>query len=105
MKPDILLMNIGQVATLQGHSNSPKTGEDMKELSIIEGGAIAIKEGIITAVGTTAEVLAHITEMPDLPPLEFPKMLATPGFIDSHTHHETCREDLHGDSCCRRGHS
>ncbi|MFW9960002.1 MAG: imidazolonepropionase [Candidatus Thorarchaeota archaeon] len=86
MKPDILLMNIGQVATLQGHSNSPKIGEDMKELAIIEGGAIAIKEGIITSVGTTAEVLAHITEMPDLPPLEFPDMLATPGFIDSHTH-------------------
>ncbi len=86
MKPDILLTNIGQVATLQGYSDSPKTGAEMKELSIIEGGAIAIKDGIITAVGTTAEVLAHITEMPDLPPLEFPDMLATPGFIDSHTH-------------------
>jgi len=86
MKPDILLTNIGQVATLQGHSDSPKIGADMKELSIIEGGAIAIKDGIITAVGTTAEVLAHITEMPALPPLEFPGMLATPGFIDSHTH-------------------
>ena len=86
MKPDILLTNIGQIATLRGHSKSPKTCEDMKELSIIEGGAIAIKEGIITDVGTTTEVLAHITEMPDLPPLEFPNMLATPGFIDSHTH-------------------
>jgi imidazolonepropionase len=86
MKPDILLTNIGQVATLEGHSDSPKVGVDMRELSIIENGAIAIKEGIIIAVGTTAEVLAHITEMPDQPPLEFPNMLATPGFIDSHTH-------------------
>ncbi|MDH4212982.1 MAG: imidazolonepropionase [Candidatus Thorarchaeota archaeon] len=86
MKPDLLLTNIGQLATLQGHSESPKIGADMKELSIIEGGAIAIEGGIITAVGPTAEVLAHITEMPDLPPLEFPNMLATPGFIDCHTH-------------------
>ncbi|MFW9958751.1 MAG: imidazolonepropionase [Candidatus Odinarchaeota archaeon] len=86
MKPDLLLTNIGQVATLQGHSESPKIGADMMELSIIDGGAIAIEDGIITAVGPTAEVLAHITEMPDLPPLEFPNMLATPGFIDSHTH-------------------
>jgi len=86
MKPDILLTNIGQMATLEGHSDKPKVGAEMRELSIIEDGAIAIKEGIITAVGTTAEVLAHITEMPNLPPLEFPDMLATPGFIDSHTH-------------------
>jgi imidazolonepropionase len=86
MKPDLLLTNIGQVATLQGHSESPKIGESMRELSIIEGGAIAIKDGIIIAVGTTSEVLAHITEMPDLPPIEFPGMLATPGFVDSHTH-------------------
>jgi imidazolonepropionase len=86
MKPDILLTNIGQVATLEGNSDKPKAGKAMRNLSIIEGGAIAIKEGVITAVGTTAEVLAHITEMPDLPPLEFPGMLATPGFIDSHTH-------------------
>lgn len=86
MKPDILLTNIGQVATLEGHSDSPKTGANLSEISIIESGAIAIKGNIITAVGPTAEVLAHITEMPDLPPLEFPNMLATPGFIDSHTH-------------------
>jgi imidazolonepropionase len=86
MKPDLLLTNIGQVATLAGHSENPKTSEDLKELSIIGSGAIAIKDGIITAVGPTTEVLANITEMPDLPPLEFPDMLATPGFIDSHTH-------------------
>jgi imidazolonepropionase len=86
MKPDLLLTNIGQVATLSGHSESPKTGEDMKELSIIESGAIAIKDGTIVDVGSTTEVLAHTTEMPDLPPLEFPGMLAIPGFVDSHTH-------------------
>jgi imidazolonepropionase len=86
MKPDILLTNIGQVATLEGNSDKPKVGAGMRDLSIIEGGAIAIKDGIIAAVGTTAEVLAHITKMPNLPPLEFPGMLATPGFVDSHTH-------------------
>ncbi len=86
MKPDMLLTNIGQVATLEGNSEHPKTGADLGELSIIESGAIAMKDGIITAVGPTAEVLAHITEMPDLPPIEFPNMLATPGFVDSHTH-------------------
>jgi len=86
MKPDILLTNIGQVATLAGNSERPKTGEEFKELSIIENGAIAIESGTIVAVGTTNDVLSQITEEPDLPPIEFPNMLAIPGFVDSHTH-------------------
>jgi imidazolonepropionase len=86
MKPDLLLTNIGQVATLAGHSDTPKTGAKMNEVSIIENGAIAIKEGSIIAVGPTKEILSQVTEEPKLPAIEFPGMLATPGFIDSHTH-------------------
>ncbi|MBY8998843.1 MAG: imidazolonepropionase [Candidatus Thorarchaeota archaeon] len=86
MKPDLLLTNIGQVATLAGHSETPKTGKQMNEVSIIENGAIVIKDGKILAVGPTKEILSQVTEEPSLPAIEFPGMLATPGFIDSHTH-------------------
>ena len=86
MKPDLLLTNIGQVATLAGHSETPKTGEQMNEVSIIENGAIAIKDGLILAAGSTKDVLSQVSEEPELPAIEFPGMLATPGFIDSHTH-------------------
>ncbi len=86
MKPDILLTNIGQVATLEGHSETPKIGVEMTELSIIENGAIAIKDGKILAVGHTNEILSQISQEPELPAIEFPGMLAVPGFIDSHTH-------------------
>ncbi|MFW9868721.1 MAG: imidazolonepropionase, partial [Candidatus Thorarchaeota archaeon] len=86
MKPDVLLTNIGQVATLEGHSEKPKTGVEMTELSIIENGAIAIKDGRIIAVGQTEEILSQISQEPELPALEFPGMLAVPGFVDSHTH-------------------
>ena len=47
MNPDLGLSNIGQLATLAGYSDRPKTGPDMRELSIIENGAIAIKDGKI----------------------------------------------------------
>jgi len=86
MKPDLLLTNIGQVATLAGNSDMPKTGTQMGEVSIIENGAIAVKEGKIIAVGPTKQILSQVTEEPKLPAIEFPGMLATPGFIDSHTH-------------------
>jgi imidazolonepropionase len=86
MKPDLLLANIGQVATLAGHREAPKKGAQMNEVSIIENGAIAIKDGKIIAVGPTNEVLSQMTGEPVLPTLEFPGMLAIPGLIDSHTH-------------------
>jgi len=86
MKPDILLTNIGQIATVAGHSDIPKKGEELGEVSIIKNGAIAIANGAIIDVGPTNEVLAQITRMPELPPIEFPNMLAIPGLIDSHTH-------------------
>jgi imidazolonepropionase len=86
MKPDILLTGIGQIATVAGHSEKPKRGEDLQEVSIIENGAIAIANGKIINVGTTDEVLSQITETPELPSIDFPNMLAVPGFIDSHTH-------------------
>ena len=86
MKPDLVLSNIGQLATLAGYSDRPKTGPDMKELSIIENGAIAIKDGKIELVSTTKDVLDQISEEPTFPPIEFPDMLALPGFVDSHTH-------------------
>jgi imidazolonepropionase len=86
MKPDLLLTNIGQVATLSGHSETPKTGAQLNEVSIIENGAIAVQDDKIIAVGPTKEVLSQMTEEPKLPAIEFPGMLAIPGFIDSHTH-------------------
>jgi imidazolonepropionase len=86
MKPDIVLSHIGQLATLAGHSSAPKAGESLHELSIIEDGAVAIRDGKIVSVGPTKEVMSGLSEEPLLPAIEFPNMLAIPGFVDSHTH-------------------
>ncbi len=86
MKPDLLLTNIGQLATLAGNSDHPKTGDELGDLAIIENGAIAIKDGTILAVGTTKDVISQIDEEPILPAIEFPGMFAMPGLVDSHTH-------------------
>ena len=86
MKPDMLLTHIGQLATLAGNSDHPKTGDDLGNLSIIENGAIAIKDGMILAVGSTKDIISQIDEEPVLPAIEFPGMFAMPGLVDSHTH-------------------
>ncbi len=86
MKPDMLLTHIGQLATLAGNSDHPKTGDELGNLAIIENGAIAIKDGMILAVGTTKDIISQIDEEPVLPAIEFPGMFAMPGLVDSHTH-------------------
>ncbi len=86
MRSDLVLTHIGQLATLRGAIESPKMGDDMKELSVIEDGAVAMKDGIIMEVGTTREVLSNIDNGSAVPQIEFPGMLAMPGFVDSHTH-------------------
>ena len=85
MTLDLVLTNIKELATLEGASKKPKTGEDMKDLAIIEDGAVAIRDGIIAAVGTTREVLNEI-ESDSFSQIDLPNMLAVPGFVDSHTH-------------------
>jgi imidazolonepropionase len=86
MKVDLLLTKIGQVATLSNHSDRPKMKDEMMELSIIRDGTIAIKDGRIKAVGPTTDVISQIENVEETQVLEFPNMLAIPGFVDSHTH-------------------
>jgi imidazolonepropionase len=86
MKPDILITHIGQLATLEGSSHKPKTGEDMMEIGILQDAAVAIKKDRIIAVGSTQEVLDQLSGEPRLPEIELPGMFAMPGFVDSHTH-------------------
>ena len=96
-KPDkrtslgILLANIGQLLTLQSSAGKPgpRRGPDLKELGIIEDGAVLCVGGKIVSVGTTKDALRdpwlkknrkRVTE------IDCAGQVVTPGFVDSHTH-------------------
>ena len=81
----IFLSHISQLLTLRGDHTGPRRGAQMRELGIIEDGALLIDDGKIGAVGKTAEVERH--------PLakKAERTMCTgnvvmPGFVDSHTH-------------------
>ncbi len=86
MKPDLLLTKIGQLVTLGDTNGKPKTGEEMRELSVIEDGAVAIENGMIIEVGKSSDILSLVDDEEVIPQIELPNMMALPGFIDSHTH-------------------
>src|ERR1039458_3046425 len=87
----ILLLHAAQLLTLRSPSggSGPRRGADMRELGIIEDGAVLIAEGKIVAVGTTDEVARHellISKPAHVDEIDCSGKVVLPGFIDSHTH-------------------
>jgi imidazolonepropionase len=86
----LLLVNIGQLLTLHLPGRpGPRRGSDLKQLGIIEDGAVLCLGGQIISVGTSKDALRdpwlkknrkRITE------LDCSGKVVLPGFVDSHTH-------------------
>lgn len=80
---DLLIVNAEELLTLAGSSQQPRTGSKMNELESIKDGAIAIREGRITAVGKTHEITKNYRggEV-----INAKGKTVLPGFVDPHTH-------------------
>ena len=83
MSTNLLIQNASQLVTCSGFQ--VKQGRAMSDLNVIKNGAVVIEDGVISAVGTSEDVLAKRDET------EFECIDATgkavlPGFVDSHTH-------------------
>lgn len=83
MKKNIFIINASQIASSKG--DKARFGEEMKELQIIEDGAVVIEEGIIKAIGTTEELLSKYSKE-DYEVIDAKGKTILPGFVDSHTH-------------------
>ncbi len=59
-KGSIILKNASELVTVSGFE--ARKGDKMNDLGIIENGAVAIRDGLITHVGKTDDVMAQIGE-------------------------------------------
>jgi imidazolonepropionase len=86
IKPDLVIINASELATLDSKYGSPRTGSAMSNLAIIKNGAVAVQKGNIIFVGKTEEMLRiyDIKEIPCI--IDAENKLVTPGFVDPHTH-------------------
>lgn len=80
---DLIIKNAKQVITARGHSERTATGSEMEELGIIEDAAIAIKDQKIVSVGRSSVVMNQYSATEEL---DVTGKVATPGFVDPHTH-------------------
>ena len=92
-KPDrpLLLVNIGQLITLRSESGNlgPRRGHKLKQLGIIENGAVLCVGGKIALVSRTADALRDAwlkNNRNKVIELDCHGQVVLPGFVDSHTH-------------------
>lgn len=77
------IFNCGQLVTLAGPAR-PRTGVELRELSIIPDGAMIVSGEKITHVGPRSEIEPQIT--PDCEVVDADARVVMPGFVDAHTH-------------------
>jgi imidazolonepropionase len=81
--PELAILNCRQVVTLAGPAR-PRTGAEMRELGIVEDGALLARDGRIAAVGPRTQIerlCGAATEVVDAG-----GRIVLPGFVDAHTH-------------------
>ncbi|MCD6243440.1 imidazolonepropionase [Candidatus Bathyarchaeota archaeon] len=80
---DLIIEKANQLVTLRGASEKPLTKENMRQLGIIENGAVAVKNGKIIAIGKTEKISSKYKSENVIN--AYGKLVA-PGFVDAHTH-------------------
>jgi imidazolonepropionase len=82
MKVDLIIENAAQFVTCAANG-AAKRGVQMQSIGIINGGALAIDEGIIVGIGKRAEVNREFTSENTI---DARNKVVCPAFVDPHTH-------------------
>ncbi|MGL4797127.1 MAG: imidazolonepropionase [Paraclostridium sp.] len=82
MKVDLIIKNIGKLATMRG--NSPLIGKAMDDIEVIENAYVAIKDGKFYKIGQGNEYESLLNDRTEI--YDANMCLVTPGLIDAHTH-------------------
>ena len=83
MSETLAVINCSQLVTLAG-AHRPRTGGDLRQLAIIEDGAMLVRGEYIEAVGRRREIESLING--DCEVIDAGRRVAMPGFVDAHTH-------------------
>jgi len=74
------VVGCSQLVTLAGPAR-PRVGAEMRDLAVIDDGAMLIENGIIQRVGSRGDIEVQASEI-----IDAGSRVVMPGFVDAHTH-------------------
>jgi len=83
---DLIIIHANELVTLDSRYGLPRVGKEMKNLAIIQDGAVAISGDYITFIGTSEELMTKVPSNKKTIIIDASNKLVTPSFIDPHTH-------------------
>ncbi|HVF66086.1 MAG TPA: imidazolonepropionase [Pyrinomonadaceae bacterium] len=83
MTDKLAVINCSQLVTLAG-PRRPRVGAELRELSIVEDGAMLVREGRVERVGVRAEIEPFIDDSCEV--FDAGARVVAPGFVDAHAH-------------------
>ena len=84
MNADLNVVNAAQLAQVHD-DGAARRGAGQGEMHLIEDGAVAIRNGVIVAVGRTSEVMTEWDD-PSVPTLRATGRTVVPGLVECHSH-------------------
>jgi len=85
----LLLIDIGQLLTLDLPAPGPRRGSQLKDLGILEDAAVLCMAGKVVSVGKTKDALRNPwlkKNRKNIVEIDCERQVVLPGFVDSHTH-------------------
>jgi imidazolonepropionase len=82
MQADLLIHDAAQLITLSS-PGGPKRGAGMGDLGIVPRGAVAIRDGLVLAVGPSGQLTRQVRAKHTV---DASGCVVMPGFVDPHTH-------------------
>src|SRR3989442_13685376 len=83
---DLLVVHAGQLLTLAGPNDRPRTEQALGDLAIIPDGAVAAADGVIVAIGPPPQIMDEVAPGPEGEVIDAAGRVVLPGFVDPHTH-------------------
>jgi imidazolonepropionase len=79
----LAIINCGELITLAGPAR-PRIRDEMRELSVVRGGVMLVRDAKIERLGSQAEIEPYITAEYEI--VDAGGRVVLPGFVDAHTH-------------------
>jgi imidazolonepropionase len=81
---DLNVINAAHLARVTDRG-APRRGREQAELDLVRDGAVAIRDGVIVAVGRTEDVMHELGD-PAVPVIDASGKTVLPGLVESHCH-------------------